>query len=303
MEFKYRLEGFDTGWTDVGTRRQAFYTNLTARDYRFRVIARSSEGVWNEQGGVLAFTIQPIFYQTAWFRSGCVSALILALLIGWRWKLGHARRQFALILAERVRLSREIHDTLLQSLVGVAVHLTGVASSLDSSSEKGKEQLVKIRRQVEAHIREARESIWDLRSPMLQTADLASALREASERALQGKALQLDWAVRGTPRHCQVKVEQQVLRIALEAINNAVRHARARTVGVELSYQSNSLRLRVSDDGCGFNAGQSAEQAGNGCGLLIMQERTEQVGGRFNLVTRPGSGTVVEIVIPAPSPA
>src|SRR5262249_33744777 len=184
VQFRYRLEGFDESWIDAGGRRQAFYTNLAPRQYRFHVIARNSERVWNEQGDVLEFSVLPAVYHTGWFSAACVCAGILILFAGWRMKLGHTRRQFALVLAERVRLSREIHDTLLQSLVGVALHLTGVASSLDASAPREKEQLERIRRQVEEHISEARRSIWDLRSLMLELTGVDSRLMWASTATL-----------------------------------------------------------------------------------------------------------------------
>ena len=92
-----------------------------------------------------------------------------------------------MVLAERARLSREIHDTLLQSLVGVALQFDAISNTLDSSSSGARHQLVRIRRQVEAYIREARQSIWDLRSPVLETHDLHAALREFGKRAAAGK--------------------------------------------------------------------------------------------------------------------
>src|SRR5438876_9414813 len=104
----------------------------------------------------------------------------------WRVRLRRVRREFSLVLAERARLSREIHDTLLQSLVGVALQFDAISNSLDQSASTARHQLVRIRRQVEAYIREARQSIWDLRSPVLETHDLAAALRDFGKRATAG---------------------------------------------------------------------------------------------------------------------
>jgi signal transduction histidine kinase len=292
------LEGFDDRWTDAGTRRQAFYTNLPPRDYRFQLSATNSDGIWNDAGSVLNFSIEPAFYQTGWFYAGCATVAILSVLASWRWKLRQTRRRFAAVLAERVRISREIHDTLLQSLVGVAVQLTGLTSGLGSAFGKEREQLQRMRRQVEHYIREARQSIWDLRSPVLHNADLSSALREAGEHAVQDRAVRFEAVVRGNVRRYPAKTEEQVLRIGLEAINNAVRHARARKVIAELCYEPDALRLRVADDGCGFSPAERALRPGDHCGLLVMQERAEQIGGRFTLDAHEGRGTTIEVVVP-----
>ncbi len=154
----------------------------------------------------------------------------------WRIRLRRVRREFSLVLAERARLSREIHDTLLQSLVGVALQFDAIANTLDSSSSAARDQLVRIRRHVEAYIREARQSIWDLRSPVLETHDLAAALRDFGKRAATGTPVRFAATVAGTPRQCSAKVENQLLRIGQEAITNAVRHADATRIGLELRF-------------------------------------------------------------------
>lgn len=298
IQFRYRLEGFDQTWVDAGSRRQAFYTNLPPRSYRFHVLARSHEGIWNENGAVLEFSIKPTFYQTTWFYPACAGLLMLAVWGSWQLKERRIRRRFALILAERVRLGREIHDTLLQSLVGVALQLETASSKLNPSAGTAKEQFGDMRRQVERYIREARQSIWDLRSPTLESRDLVTALREASTRATDDGRVKVEFVVDGDPLRCPVKIEEQILRIGEEAISNALRHSAASHVRVQLQYEVDSIRLRVSDDGLGFTPKDHAQGADKHCGLLIMQERSEQVGGHFTLFSKPGAGTQVEAVIP-----
>jgi signal transduction histidine kinase len=298
VQFRYRLDGIDEGWTDAGTRRQVLYANLPPRSYRFHVIARSSEGIWNDRGAVLDFSIQPTFYQTTWFHATCVVAAVFTLIAGWQWRLRGVRRQFALVFAERARLSREIHDTLLQSLVGVALELDVMSKRPGAATATPIEQLGRLRRRVEQYIREARQSVWDLRSPTLEIRDLEGALREAGERAVRGTPLDFEFAVEGRPHRWAGEVEQQVLRIGQEAINNAVRHARAHKIRAELHYASDSLRVTISDDGRGFDRTDRASQQAKHCGLMIMQERAEQVGGFLTIATHPGAGTNVELVIP-----
>jgi signal transduction histidine kinase len=229
--FRYRLEGFDADWIDADTRRQAFYTNLSPGQYRFRVVANNDEGTWAEPGAVWAFTIRPMFYETSWFVGASLASIVLAVLAAWRIRTRQLRKQFSLLLGERARLSREIHDTLLQSLVGVALQFDVIANDPHATPASTKARLVRMRKEVEEYIREARQSIWDLRSPKLQRLDLPAALREAGERAA-GDVLGFTFTVRGTPHRCAANIEEQLLRIGQEAVMNASRHAHARKLAV-----------------------------------------------------------------------
>jgi signal transduction histidine kinase len=298
IRFRYRLDGFDTDWIEAGTRRQAFYTNLSPRDYQFRVEAASEDGRWTASSATWPFTISPAFYQTSWFFTACALGGLLIVWGSWRVRLQLVRRQFSLVLAERARLSREIHDTLLQSLVGVALQFDGISNSIDHSSSGAKDQLVRIRREVETYIREARQSIWDLRSPVLETQDLSAALRDFGKRASAGTAIRFATTVAGAPRQCPAKVENQLLRIGQEAITNAVRHAGAKRITLDLRFDEREVLLRVSDDGCGFDAKAGAHDSDNHYGLTTMRERAEELGGQLTIATAPGNGTVVEANVP-----
>ena len=326
--FRYRLEGFDAGWIDAGTRRQAVYTNLPPRDYRFRVAASDAGGVWEETEAVWAFSLRPFFYQTAWFW--IAGALALGALVwgAWHYRERQMRRQFALVLGERVRLSHELHDTLLQSLVGVALQFGAVSNSLDSSPATAREHLGRARRQIEQYIREARRSIWNLRSAVLEERDLVAALRESGERAVEGAPVGFRVDVTGSPRRLPSAVEHELLRIGQEAVLNAVRHARAATIDVQLRYADEEIALRVRDDGIGFDPARSPAGAGSPddrrpfaiagatgrdhpgahtpgahYGLTTMRERAERVGGRLRVDSAPGAGTTVEAIVPLDSGA
>jgi signal transduction histidine kinase len=200
------------------------------------------------------------------------------------------QRQSELVLAERVRIGREIHDTLLQSLVGIALEFDDISGQLDPSATALREQVDQLRARVEQCIRETRSSIWDLRSPMLTSNDLPAALQRVGEAAVSGHPMRLEFAVSGTPRSAEVRVGQQLLRIAQEALSNAVRHSNATTVSVHLAYGADSVCLRVSDDGCGFDPSQTMPVH---WGVTGMHERAERVGADLQLVTSPGGGTQV----------
>jgi signal transduction histidine kinase len=297
MRFRYRLDGFDSHWIDAGTRRQAYYMNLEPRRYRFIVQAADSDGRWIETDTSWTFAIQPSFYQTLWFRMACLLALAIGVWSTWQLLLRHIRRQFAMVLAERARLSREIHDTVLQNLAGVAIHCAGIANTLEPLSP-ARGQIDLVRTELEEQLREVRQAVWDLRSPILEANALPDALREVARRAINGTTVRFELLVSGTERQLTPRVENEVLRIGQEAVTNAVRHAGASRVLLELRFESRALVLRISDDGSGFHAEHVNELDGH-FGLIGMRERAAQLGGILKIDALPAGGTEVELVVPA----
>jgi signal transduction histidine kinase len=296
------MEGFDAGWVDAGTRRQAFYTNLPPGDYRFRVRA-SNDGVPSEREAVWAFTLAPAFYQTAWF-AGAVAVLALAGgALAWRARVHQVRGRFSAILVERTRVAREVHDTLLQSLLGVLFRLDEVANLIDVSGGSAREQLVRLRHQVEFYVREARYSIRDLRSPILQSRGLPTAMRAVGEGLTGERPVAFHLEVVGRPRTDLQRIDEHLLRIGQEAMTNAVRHGAATTIGVELRYDVDSVVLRVRDDGKGFDTGLAMVADGIHWGLKTMRERAEQIGGALRIESANGQGTVIEVIVPVPQQA
>ncbi|MET0168468.1 MAG: ATP-binding protein, partial [Vicinamibacterales bacterium] len=237
------------------------------------------------------------FYQTPWFYLVCGLSVFLVVYLSWRVHVRQVRRQFALVLAERIRMSRAIHDTLLQGLAALALQVNDLSHNTDLSSQPGRNRILAIRRQVEGYIRQARRSIMDLRTPTLATGDLSQALRDAAELAIGGRPVALDVTVKGTPHACAALVEEQLVLIGQEAVNNAVRHGQASRVAVEIDYRDDRTFLRVADDGVGFDP--EAARAPGHYGLVSMRERAEQVRGRITIASRPGSGTEIETVVPA----
>ena len=160
-----------------------------------------------------AFSIAPAFYRTTWFYAVCAASVLLSLWGLWRFRLEFVRRQFALVLAERVRMSREIHDTLLQSLVGVLLQFDAIAKSLGPEPSSLRDRLVQIRYEVEAHIREARASIRNLRSPLLERRGLAKVLVDFGAHAVADTPLHFDSTIVGSPREVGLEIQGNLLRI------------------------------------------------------------------------------------------
>ena len=297
--FRYQLVGFDNQWIDAGTHRQAIYTHLPPGDYRFVVSASNADGSWSDGSAGWRFAMAPMFYQTYVFYALCAVALGVSTWAAWQVRVRRIRRQFALLIGERARLSREIHDTLLQSLVGVALQFDALGANLNPASAE-RQQLVRIRKQVEEYIREARHSIWNLRKPVIGRRDLPAAIREAALRVTAGQSIGFEFAVDGTPFPCSPETDEQLVRICQEAVLNAIRHANPTNIRVELRYEHDAIVLRVIDDGRGFDPETTVplEAAGH-YGLVSMRERAAQVGGIFTLTTSPPAGTAIEARVPA----
>jgi signal transduction histidine kinase len=271
---------------------------LSPGGYTFRVGVGGDEGRWSESDATWAFSIAPRFYRTWWFYALLVLTTGAAVWGAWQLRVRQLRRQFSLVLGERVRLSRELHDTLLQSLVGVALEFDSVSKSLDTSPTLAKARVVKIRERVEEYIREARRSIWSLRSPALETGDLIEALRDGATRATSDQPVELEFSVSGVPQRYASDVEHQLMRIGHEAVLNAARHARAHTIRMHVNFGPETVALRVADDGEGFDLEHAAEETSDHYGITTMRERAEQVGGHVTITSQPGRGTVVEAVVP-----
>jgi signal transduction histidine kinase len=298
VEFRHRLEGFEERWIDAGSSRVASYTNLPPGQYEFRVIARSSEGIWNDYGDTVPLYLEPMFHQTTWFYAVCGLVALVGVVALWGLRLRQVRHQFALVLAERARMAREIHDTLLQSLAGLELQVSAVSSQLEPSQHGARRTLERVRRQIQFDVSEARQSIWGLRSPALDRRDLPSSLEEMCRMVADAGRVPFAFELIGAPGAASRKTEEHLLRVGREAVNNAVRHAGARRIRVDLEYAASSISLRVIDDGHGFDPAEIAHRQDGHWGIAAMHERAEAIGGRLTVVSDPGAGTTVEMRVP-----
>jgi signal transduction histidine kinase len=240
--------------------------------------------------------MQPAFYQTPWFVGLCVAACVLAAWTAWRLRVNQVRRQLAIVHGERARLSRELHDTLLQSLVGVALQCEALIKAPDHGSAR--RGLLALRQQVEAYVRECRQSLWNLRSPLLDEYDLPTALRLVSERATRHTGVALEVVVTGTPRDCPGRIDEQLLRIGQEAVTNAVRHAHAGAIRLGLDYEAAAITLTIDDNGCGFDPDDPVHAEDGHWGLVGMRERAQAAHATLSIASGPARGTRVVVTVP-----
>ena len=300
LMFRYRLEGFDRDWVEAGTSRQAVYTNLPPGDYRFRVSASHDGSPWGEGTLNVPFTVFPPFYRTTWFYGACLAALALLLWGAHQVRVRQLRWHYSAVLAERARLGREIHDTLLQGMVGVALQIHSLLDRVDGvGAGDVASRLTRARDTLEHYIRETRLSIWDLRSPTLERLALADAIRMAGDTLTTASDTTFELRVTGTAVRGEPHVEAHLLRIAHEAISNAVRHGQASRVDVELTYDGEGVRVAVRDNGRGFDTSDATRRTAQQWGLATMRERAQQIGADFRCASGPG-GTTVETAAPLP---
>jgi signal transduction histidine kinase/ligand-binding sensor domain-containing protein len=307
--FRYRLEGHDEDWQEAVDRRLATYTNLPPGNYRFHVKAANNSGVWNEQGAQIEFSIRPAFYQTTWFR---VTAAVVLLGLAWtgfhlwlRMRIRRLHREFEATLegrvAERTRIARDLHDTLLQRFHGLLLQLQAAFNLLPDRPRESKQVLASaIDRAAEA-ITEGRDTVQGLRASARETDNLADALRQLAQDLARdnGHAATAHVEVQGRPQALRPLVRDETFRIAGEALSNAFRHAEAKKIEVEIRYDARQLRVRVRDDGKGMDPEVLGRGEKHGhFGLGGMRERAELVGGKLTVRSSVGTGTEVEFSAP-----
>ena len=239
----------------------------------------------------------------AWwtFRHTAVTLAIVALVAGvaafWVLTIGNRKRQqYQAILTERNRLARELHDTLEQGLAGITLQLEAVAGSLEASPTTARRSLDVARQMLRYSLEEARRSVMDLRSQALESRDLAGALEDLARQMTQDTPVRAEVRVLGAPGSLDGSQEHHLLRIGLEALTNALKHAGAKKVDIELRFGPEATELLVRDDGRGFGAG--SEGPSGQFGLLGIRERVDKLGAVLRVDSLPGEGTRLLVTVP-----
>ena len=302
--FRVKLEGRDRDWQDVGTRRQAFYSDLPPGSYTFRVKGSNNRGVWNEAGASLEFSVAPAYYQTRWFRLLSVATFLSLLWGAHRIRLRVVERHEAEISAlnerlvkaqeqERIRIAGELHDGVMQQ-ISAFVLLLGTAKRRMKLDLDAKADVASVQQKLIDLGSEVRQLSHDLHPPMLKEAGLPEALRAYCTEFSQ---------TRGIPVTCEADESGSDLsrgsalalfRIAQEALGNAAKHAAPTRIEVRLTRTKSDAVLTVTDDG----AGVDAVGVGTGLGLVSMRERARQLNGTFEFASKRGRGTTVIARVP-----
>jgi signal transduction histidine kinase/ligand-binding sensor domain-containing protein len=303
VRFRYKLEGFDREWQDAANRREVFYTNVGPGRYTFRVIAANNDGVWNTTGASLSFTIAPAFYQTTWFYGLsvllCLVLLRLLYLVRIRQVSAHVRGRLEERLAERERIARALHDTLLQSFQGLVLRLRATVARMPKQ-EPTRSLMEQALERADEVMSESRDRVKDLRSASSEESDLPRALAALGEKLAVEQTAHFCSTVEGIPRDLHPIVREEALFIAREALANAFSHANAHHIEVEISYREAELRIRIRDDGDGIH-NELLERGGRDghWGLLGMRERAKKIRATFTIWSKLGAGTEVDLRVPA----
>jgi signal transduction histidine kinase/ligand-binding sensor domain-containing protein len=307
--FRYKLEGHDKQWQEAGTRRQAFYNDLGPGRYRFRVIACNNDGVWNEAGASLEFSVLPTYYQTGWFHVICAAVFLVLVWVAYQLRVQRLQRQFAIGLDarvnERTRIARELHDTLLQSLHGLMFQFQAARNLLPMKPGDAMRSLDDAINETENALAESRDAIQGLRSEASAAGNLSEFLLAHSRELSRSESRDhppavFDLIEEGERRTLAGATKGEICRIALEILRNAFRHAEASRIEAEVQYGEHSLRVRIRDDGKGIDPKVLKEggRAGH-WGLRGTRERAERIGAHLEFWSETGAGTEVELTVPA----
>ena len=297
LQYEYRLEGLDAEWSSASPRRATDYNNLPPGRYRFAVRAIVDDGVRGPVAAI-AFTRRASLVEAPWFPAAVLAGIVtLGCALYWL-RLRQIRTRFAGVLEERARISRELHDTLAQDFVGISSQLNGVASVLRDAPAVAEERLTVARRMTQHSLTEARRSIMDLRMSALQGRDLPSAIEYVARTITAGSGVSVTVDGNGRDIVLDADRQQHCVRIAQEAIANAVKHGRPSTIAVTLALRDGQAVLTVRDDGTGFDAAGVFVSARGHFGLLGMRERARRMGGEVSVVSAEATGTTVEVRVP-----
>jgi ligand-binding sensor domain-containing protein/signal transduction histidine kinase len=300
--FRYKLEGYDKDWQDAGNRRQAFYTNLPPRTYRFRVMACNNSGVWNEAGAFLDFTIAPAYYQTIWFRVLFVIAVLLVLFALYRLRVRQVAQQVRAgmegRLDERERIARDLHDTLLQSVQGLILKFHAGIKQIPPEVP-ARETMEKALDHADQVLAEGRDRVRNLRATATLLDDLPEAFKRVAEESPQGRETRFKTIVEGGVRELHHVVQEESYCIGREAIVNALTHSGGHNVEVEIIYEPRKFRLRVRDDGHGINQ-KILDKGGRSdhWGMQGMRERANKIGAELKIWSGHEAGTEIELTVP-----
>jgi streptogramin lyase len=302
--FRYKLEGLDEGWHSVGSdRRYATYTTLPAGAYRFRVQGATSRGPWSEPGLAVRITIQPAWWTTWWSKALFAIVVMLSILFVYYLRIRQLQRSFlALHKAreiERARIARDLHDSLLQGFQGLLFRLQAVRNLLPLRPADAVSELETAMDIGDKAMHESRSAVGDLRISASGQIDLAYSMTALGDELSLLEVPKYSVLVEGRPQDLASIVGHEIYQIAREAVRNSVAHARAQQIEVELMFGESEFRLRVRDDGVGFNSGVTEHGQLEHFGLQGMRERAESFGARFGIWSESGAGTEIELVVPA----
>jgi len=295
--FRYRLLGWDRDWVDAGTSREVSYTGLPPGSYTFEVIAASRDGGPSNLPAKARINLDPFFWQTKWFLVLAVCLAVgVVVEITRRFTRRRAERlslRFQERVAERERIAHQIHDTVIQDLIGATLQLELIGFQVADQPETSKQSLSSLAARMRETIARSRNMVSNLHSTAIAQYSLVEVLRHAEAEFRSGPMPIFDLASKGEQRHVHPLVRDEVYRICREALANAFRHANAEYVTVEVRFSPDVLEVEISDDGQGMTEELLKHGRAGHFGLRGMQAHAQRIGATLSVESEPGQGTNV----------
>ena len=299
--YRYMLEGVDKDWHHAtSAQRIATYTTLPPGKYIFRAQASTNSSPWTAPGIILKVIILPPWWGTWWFRSFYLASIMAGAWIAYRYRLHTISKALALRLQERAdertSLSRELHDTLMQTIEASRM-VADYASKQQTDPAQHRVALEQLSTWLEKASNQGRAAMRTLRGHTKNNSNLYFDLRQIVEECDRQRKIQVVFPIPASSRLMRPLAQEEVFRIGSEAIRNAYAHANATHIDIDLHFEPDLL-LRVKDDGSGMSPAIASLGREGHFGLRGMRERASRIGAKFSLDTSLGGGTVVTIRVP-----
>jgi signal transduction histidine kinase len=302
VRIQYRLDGVDAAWFDADSTRTATYTDIPGGVHSFHIRASNGDGVWDREGIVYNVTQKPFFYQTTTFRLAALTAAILLLVALYQFRLRQtAARLNARLeerLAERERIARDLHDTLLQGFQGLILRFHDAMMMIPEHLPARPRMETALDRADEV-MAEGRDRVVNLHASFEKSGDLSQSLARVGDEIASGSEVTVCVTVEGRVQKLDPVALDEIYCIGREAMLNAFRHAKGRSIEVELDYAPWAFRLRIRDDGRGIDPKILQSGRPGHIGLAAMRERADRIGAQLDIISGPDAGTEIELSVPA----
>jgi signal transduction histidine kinase/ligand-binding sensor domain-containing protein len=302
VRLQYRLDGVDAAWFDADSTRTATYTDIPVGVHVFHIRASNGDGIWDRDGILYNVNQKPFFYQTLAFQLAAVVAAVLLLIGIYQLRLRQAAARLSARLeerlAERERIARDLHDTLLQGFQGLILRFHDAMMEIPEPEPARRLMETALDRADEV-MAEGRDRVVGLHPSFDRARDLAQTLARATDEIANGSDIKISVTTEGLVQTLDPEALDEIYCIGREAMVNAFRHAKGRNIEVEVDYASWELRLRIRDDGRGIDPKILEDGRPGHIGLASMRERAERVGGQLDIISGAGAGTEIELRVPA----
>lgn len=286
--FKYKLEGFDPDWVNVGTRRTAYFQAMPPGHYQFRVAACNEDGLWNEAGATLAFEVLPAYWQTGWFQLLVLTGIAAGAAAAYRVRVRRLRE----LSRVRLRIASDLHDEIGGNLGSIAINCELLQSSPTLAAED-RQELALVNRVAVQTAQAVRDIVWFINPDFDNSADMLARMRDTAAVMLAGRECDFDGQGTGT-FPLSLEFRRHAFSLYKEALHNILKHSQATQITIRAAMTAQALTLSIEDNGRGFDPAKT----GDGHGLKGMRWRATELRATLTLRSEPGKGTRIDLVAP-----